>query len=199
MGYMRAILALLLVLLVLLAVGYGLFRLASAIIMPWIRRSGTLKSRAASVLLSTIVATSIGLVADHYDFEHRGKAAAFALLNGDKRPRIVRMEIEGQQRKVICTDPAVLRYLEDCFRNCNRRELPGGYSYEIKLFFEDGTRFSGSSYWCLDGFKTRVFADPYFPPTHDIELQSPMPDRVQRMIQFLNDMGHDWKPRELRL
>jgi hypothetical protein len=197
MSYMREFLVLLCILSSLLVVGYGLYRSAVAIVLPWIRRDVALKARAVSLLLCGFFATLIALAVNHFDSANRGETAAFAILNGDMRTRIVRMEIEGQQRKVICTDPAVLRYLEDCFRNSNRRKLPSGYSYEIKLFFEDGSRFSGDSYWCNEGFQTRVFGDAYFPPTHDIELQSPIPDTVRRMVEFLNEMGHSWKPREL--
>jgi hypothetical protein len=194
---MSAILHLFVILLVVLAVVYGLYRLAAAIVSPWIRRGATPKNRAVSLLLCGIVAALISLVADHVITEQRGEAAAFALLNEDTRPRIVRMEIEGQQRKVICTDPAVLGYLEDCFRNSNHHEFRGGYSYEIKLYFEDGSRFSNDSCWCNEGFATWVRGDRFFPPTHQIEMRNPMPEPVRRMIQYLNEMDFRWKPRDV--
>ena len=115
-----------------------------------------------------------------------GEENARQLLSGDLNVRIERIEVDGQQRRVICTDPEVLRYLEDQFR----RHEPGhnftGWSYDLTLTFHGGGRQSFYTYWSDSGDFDFFIGEPGEGGTgHDIRLGKPRPQGVDRLVEFL--------------
>lgn len=77
----------------------------------------------------------------------RGEWKTIALLSGDANVRLIRLQVDYQQRRLVCSDPIVLRYLEERFRKYdpNRREL--GTTYQMSLSYEGGGTRSFATYW----------------------------------------------------
>ncbi len=130
---------------------------------------------------------------------HRGEQQATALFAGQVdplNPRLESLRLENQQRRVICTDPVALRYLEGCFRHSDRRDPQYGITYQLRLRFAGGGTFDTVSYWFKGGFSTSG-PDGCFPSeewaTHNIWLKKPMPPQVREMIDLLHQPWQDAK------
>lgn len=116
----------------------------------------------------------------------RGEQKTIALLSGDASIRLKQIQIDYQQRRLICSDPEVLRYLEERFRTFdpNRREL--GTTYRLSLAYEDGGAASFSTYWSDAGDFSLFVGDPGDGgKCHGILLTNPRPRAVDELIGFL--------------
>jgi hypothetical protein len=107
-----------------------------------------------------------------------------ALLHGDKDVRLARFEIDNNQRRVICTDPEVLRYLESRMSQNERRYRESGIGYQMTVHYEGGGNHSFLADWTdhdvalyPEGGDGRV--------PNLILLPRPMSPRVEELIEFL--------------
>jgi hypothetical protein len=116
----------------------------------------------------------------------RGEQKTIPLLSGQPNIRLKQIQIDYQQRRLICNDPEVLRYLEERFRTFdpNRREL--GTTYRLSLSYEDGGTQSFSTYWSDSGDFSLFVGDPGDGgKCHGILLTHPRPRAVDELISFL--------------
>src|SRR6185437_2566222 len=81
----------------------------------------------------------------------RGEQKTIALLSGEPNVRLKRLQIDYQQRRLVCTDPEVLRYLEERLRNHDPHYRELGTTYELSLSFEGGGNQSFFTYWSNSG------------------------------------------------
>jgi hypothetical protein len=99
----------------------------------------------------TVVGTGYGIV--QLIDDRRGEEKTRALLSGDFAGRLRRVQIDYQQRRVICTDPEVLRYLEDRFRGHEPEPDSLGTTYQLTLPYDGGGTQAFASYWTdVSGF-----------------------------------------------
>jgi hypothetical protein len=131
---------------------------------------------------------------------NRGEAKTIALLAGDTTLRIRRFEISGQQRKVICTDPDVLRYLEFQLRNHDAEQRFGGNSYLLLLRYEGGGTDTLSTYgpdedrFCLYVGEPGEGGKP-----HGIRMSKPRPKGIDDLLSFFRRPAQDATGRVLIL
>jgi hypothetical protein len=117
----------------------------------------------------------------------RGEQKTQALLSGDANVHLERLRIEWGQRRVICTDPQVLGYLEARFRQYNpnpvvARDLCG--SYEWTLSYQGGGRHAIMT-TLYDGGILLDF-DSDFPSRHEVSFPEPRPAAVDIVVKFLH-------------
>lgn len=116
----------------------------------------------------------------------RGEQKTIALLSGDASIRLKQIQIDNQQRRLICSDPEILRYLEERFRNFdpNRRQL--GTTYRLSLTYQDGGTQSFATYWSDTGDFSLFIGDAgEGGKCHGILLTQPRPRAVDELIGFL--------------
>jgi hypothetical protein len=118
--------------------------------------------------------------------ERRGEQKTFALLAGDPSVRFERFQIDYQQRRVICTDPEVLRYLEERFRRHDRHRLELGTTYQLAIDYQGGGHHAFGTYWSESGdFSLSLPEHGDGGPSHGILLTRPRPRPLEEMIRFL--------------
>jgi hypothetical protein len=123
--------------------------------------------------------------------ERQGVKKTEALLQGDESVRLDSFEVEYQQRRVRCTDPESLRYLERCFRENSPTRFDDRITYEVFLQFADGTRLGIRTDWSRAGFSLcmpgdRLLQDGGEPRAY-VVFRPPMREPIKEMIDFLND------------
>ena len=171
--------------------GFALFLLFlfALIVKPWIIQTTRWSDRGKSVLWTALLAIPIGLGVRNHHLYSQGDRNTYALLAGDRSVRLTHLTIIGQQKKVVCLDPVVLGYFEECLRS----HRPHGdedegphYSYELRLEFNDGSSYSGPSYWSRNDFWTYVDKEAGVgPPTHTILFREPMPEGMKKLLKYL--------------
>jgi hypothetical protein len=119
-----------------------------------------------------------------------GVAKLEALLRGDPTPQLESVEIDYQQRRVRCSDPDALRYLERCFREGDKRPgLGGGTWYRLRLRFAGGGQVDATTYWSDNRFRLYM---PYQEPDTGEEprvrvaFRPSVPVPVAEMLAFLD-------------
>jgi hypothetical protein len=112
------------------------------------------------------------------------------LILGRADTQLTGLVIDKQQRRVICTDKAVLAYLGSSLRNSQSDWLSGG-----GIFYEFSFRFSTGREYRVEGYVNRTewsLVVPNANPeeghgvTHATFLPTPIPNRVREMFEFLN-------------
>jgi hypothetical protein len=117
----------------------------------------------------------------------RGEGKTRALLSGDVNVRIQRIQIDYQQRRLICTDPEVLRYLEKRFRNHEPEFQFSGATYQLTLSFDGGGTQAFASYWDDNGdFNLFLGEAGEGGVGHGIRLTQPRPRGVEKSVNFLS-------------
>jgi hypothetical protein len=113
-----------------------------------------------------------------------------ALLRGDETVQLNSFEIDFQQRRVLCSDPEAVRYLERCLRENEpkRREL--GTTYRLKLRFASGGELDVRTNWFEGGFSLCMPGDRPLEdggnPRCGVVFRPPVPSSVKEMIDFLD-------------
>lgn len=119
-----------------------------------------------------------------------GVAKMEALLQGDAAAQLESVEIDYQQRRVRCSDPDALRYLERCFREGDKRPgLGGGVTYRLRLRFAGGGRVDTTTYWSDNGFRLYMpyqETDTGEEPRVRVVFSPPVPVSVAEMLAFLD-------------
>jgi hypothetical protein len=117
---------------------------------------------------------------------HRGEWKTRALLAGDSNVRLRRVQIDYQQRRVVCTDPEVLRYLEGRFRGHEPEPQYLGTTYLLSLAYEGGGARAFVSYWADSGDFNLFLGEPGEGGRgHGIRLPRPRPRGVEELASFL--------------
>ncbi|MCE9564129.1 MAG: hypothetical protein K8U57_18960 [Planctomycetes bacterium] len=118
------------------------------------------------------------------------------LIRGKETVQLASFEIYYQQRRVRCSDPEALRYLESCLWKSRRKSLENaGLTYRLRLQFAGGGSVDACTYWSPEGFHLYVPGDTPAgdggSPSGVVVFKSPMPASIKVMIDFLqspNDM-----------
>src|SRR5262249_43355651 len=112
------------------------------------------------------------------------------LLAGDAEAQLASFEICYQQRRVHCSDPDALRYLERCLRDGDRRRgFGGGVTYLLRLRFVGGANLDARTYGSDGGFS---FYMPYQEtdtgeePRARVVFKPPVPPAVAELVAFLD-------------
>jgi hypothetical protein len=138
----------------------------------------------ALALCVTVVGTGYG-VAQLFD-GHRGEEKTRALLAGDPTVRLRRVQIDYQQRRVICTDPEVLRYLEDRIRGHEPEPDYPGTTYQLALSYDGGGAQAFASYWSDTGDFNLFLGEPGEGGTgYGIRLTRSRPRGAEELVNFL--------------
>lgn len=116
----------------------------------------------------------------------RGEEKTGALLSGDTIVRLQRIQIDYQQRRVMCTDPEVLRYLEERFRRHEPEPDFLGTTYRLSLTYEGGGTQAFASYWTDTGDFNLFLGEPGEGGNgHGIRLTHPRPRGVEELVNYL--------------
>lgn len=116
----------------------------------------------------------------------RGEEKTRALLAGDPAVRLREVRIEYQQRRVVCTDPEVLRYLEDRLRRHEPDPDYLGTTYDLALSYNGGGAQSFASYWTDAGDFNLALGDlGEGGRGHGIRLPHPRPRGMEELASFL--------------
>lgn len=150
--------------------------------------------------MSTIVKTGIGVVVSigvilttailyfHRIEVQNGERMLVAILNGDPKPEIQSIEVQYQQRRLVCTDREVIGYLKQMMLNHPNMTMADNYaySYEGKFMFRDGGAFVCSLGITTNGFTISIpsqAVENSF-PTHYVLLRAPVPQKVRQIFEF---------------
>ena len=120
--------------------------------------------------------------------DSQGLSKAQALVRGDQAVVLESVQIDSQQRRVVCTDPVALRYLEDCLRHSDPDRKAWGTSYRVQFRFVGGGTLDAFTYWSGDGFSISMPDEDGTGehwPTRGIVFQPPVPPAVEEMAAFL--------------
>jgi hypothetical protein len=130
-----------------------------------------------------------GCIADRRA-EQLGIKRTEALLAGDPEVQLASVEISCQKRRVRCSDPAALRYLEGCFRDGDQRpRFKAGCTYLLRLRFAGGGSVEAATYWSEGGFCLYMpyqETDTGEEPRVRVVFKPPMPQQVAEMLVFLD-------------
>jgi hypothetical protein len=141
-------------------------------------------------VLAVLAPVPFILIAAHFYGHQAGERKLVALLNGDDTVNILRIETKYQQRRLICTDKDVLRYIKAMLLNHPKQMTnAGGFSYYGYITFTGGGRFDGYMSVGNNGFDVSISsqaAEEGF-MTHSVLLVPPVPERVRQVFQFLSD------------
>jgi hypothetical protein len=132
--------------------------------------------------------TAGGFIASRVIDRGRGREKAAALFGGAEDVELERFEIEYQQRRVVCSDPVALRFLEECLRRGDTRCAQPGTSCRFRLWFSGGGAFKAETYWFAGGFSIRMpdRAAGGLHGRHGVCLPKPMPSQVKEMVDSLD-------------
>ena len=120
--------------------------------------------------------------------DSQGLSKAQALVQGDQTVALESVQIDSQQRRVVCTDPVALRYLEDCLRRSDPDRKRWDTTYRVQFRFVGGGILDAFSYWSGDGFSISMPDEDGTGehwPTRGIVFQPPVPPAVEEMAAFL--------------
>jgi hypothetical protein len=136
-----------------------------------------------------------GFIASRIADRARARHQVQALLGGDVAVQVERFQIDYQQRRVVCSDPVALRYLEDRLRRNDPVRFKSGTNYRLRLWFAGGGAVKAETYWFAGGFAIRT--RNRFPAGASewlcVLLTEPMPPPVKEMIDFLHRPGQEVK------
>jgi len=173
-------------LLILFAVLFSILILVLEI-WPWCSPADSPITRKASVFLGIVIALIVGYICLSMWRSHRAEQNMLALVNGDRDIRLRHVEIHGQQRRVSCSDPVVLRYLESRMCESDSEDLKSGIIYYVVFEFEDGHWFNAHTCWFDGGFATWIEGIPgEGTQPHIITLLKPVPAKLREIIDFLD-------------
>ncbi len=120
----------------------------------------------------------------------QGTKKTRALLSGDTNVHFERLQIDGHQLRLICTNPVVLRYLEDRFRRADTQYQGLGVSYYLSLSFVGGGSQKFGTYWGDSGdFKIFLSDAADGGQGFAVLLTHPRPKQVDVLVRFL--LGDD--------
>ncbi|MBA4191277.1 MAG: hypothetical protein C0467_25120 [Planctomycetaceae bacterium] len=123
--------------------------------------------------------------------EDLGVRKTEALLQRRQTTHLRAIQIDNQQRRVRCSDPTILRYLEEYAQGGECAPDLGGVTYQLQLQFHDGGTVSVTSYWFPGGFK--FFLPDDIPagdggtPRGVVLFKPPIPESMNTLIRFLDD------------
>jgi hypothetical protein len=141
----------------------------------------------STIGVAVIALAGIALfVTDESDSPGRSKAQA--LVGGDQAVALESVQIDSQQRRVVCTDPVALRYLEDCLRHSDPDRKRWDTTYRVQFRFVGGGILDAFTYWSGDGFSISMPDEDGTGehwPTRGIVFQPPVPPAVEEMAAFL--------------
>lgn len=145
------------------------------------------RPRKLLAVLGCLAATGVGYGAFQVLDGRRGEEKTQALLAGDSNVSLRHLQIEHQQRRLVCTDPEVLRYLEERFRAHEPEPRYLGTSYSMALSYADGGSQTFAAYLTDDGDFNFFLGEPGEGGRgHGIRLPRPRPRGVDELVAFLH-------------
>ena len=132
------------------------------------------------------------IIAISYYLSGRGERNLIALLNGDKTVEILSLETKNQQRRLVCTDREVLRYITEIIlkhpREITNRPSVGGIGHKCCMKFKNGGVYNGYFEVRDDSFTFSIDSQAVEEswPTHLVLLLKPVPEKVRQIFEFLN-------------
>jgi hypothetical protein len=179
----------------LLPLGYAFIALPAALGIVSIGLSFRPRVRYERAFVATSIAvltiTSVALLSYKAITDRRsemGRRQILALLSGDDREKLERIEICHQQRRVICVDPQALRYLERQFIGSDVSFGIGG-CYKTSFRFRNGAVVSLDTVWGSERGSISVNDSDDLenedPPPHGFAFKPPVPANVREMLSFL--------------
>ena len=133
------------------------------------------------VMLMLIFSVTVGWIGSSVLHRRYATADFNALLDGSEGVELTLFKTDYQQRRVICTDEEVLAYLASMLRQSSGRNGNIGASYDFTFRFSTGRQCTVRCYLI-----TTSRLSFFVPPSHEITLQSPIPDRVREIMNFLD-------------
>ncbi len=119
-----------------------------------------------------------------------GVQKAEALFQGNPGMRLKSVEIEFQQRRVLCSDPTALRYFEQCLSAGAKHDFDeGGVTYRLRLRFVGGGQVGTQTFWLKDGFCLFLpyqETDAGVRPKVSVAFSPPVPTAFTEIVDFLN-------------
>lgn len=131
---------------------------------------------ACAVIL--LAALAIGLGRD-------GETKALQLAQGDKAVEIERMEIDGQQRRILCDDDELLAEIAEGFRHAALKAT-GGISYLLTLRFRGGETFVTRLYVRDDELSVCIPREEEGAPTHRLVFRDGRGAKLTQLISYLD-------------
>jgi hypothetical protein len=105
--------------------------------------------------------------------------------------KFARIELTGQNRKVIVNNAAILSSIMDAFRQPQDRGLRGGTTYDCLFILEDGSSVKATVYiyQTMDGFSVAVphrsgllETDPYY---YNVRIGPPVDPQLKKLFETL--------------
>ena len=124
---------------------------------------------------------------EHFIDEYRGEEKTRALLAGDENIKLRSIQIEYQMRRIECSDPTVLRYLEEQFR-LKRTDAPvhPSTTYLLTMTYAGGGKCSILISWYTDDALSLYLEDlGVAEEKRGILLIRPRPEGIDKIINFL--------------
>jgi hypothetical protein len=159
----------------------------AAIVLPW-RRNNKPRWYLFSVVC---IMTSIVL---YYAIDDSlkswlGETKSLKLLKGDQESQIESFQITNNQRRVVCTDPEVLRDIEDRWRKHTRERRETGLYYRLTVHFRGGGSHTFSTYWDQSSVAMEPEGGDGRVP-YTISLAHPISVGLKEIVSFLfSDLG----------
>ncbi|MEM9915091.1 MAG: hypothetical protein AAF911_09025 [Planctomycetota bacterium] len=108
------------------------------------------------------------------------------LLAGESGPQLELIRLEYQQRRVVITDPSMLRWIESRFAEHDTTRADAGTTYRLTLDYHWGGKARYTTYWGQDGFSMSFkHSDGW--PTHQVVLLPADDARVAALLTFINE------------
>lgn len=142
-------------------------------------------------------------VVGHFYRNQKAEQNLHDLVRGDQSISFSSLTIENQMRRVICTDPKLLAYFSNCFRQSDPHILPGGYTHQITFGFGDGSKTSITSCWSnIDGIGLSIPSDKPSElglTTRGVIFQKPIPAEITELLEFFEKPSVEVKGKVLIL
>ena len=124
---------------------------------------------------------------------HRYRAAndLMRLLDGDASLSLIALEIEYQQRSVICTDPIALDFIASAMRNQPEANDESSTSYYFTFHFSTGRQYGVGGAAGTNQFSLAADNNLDGWPTHLVDLNDNPPDPIIQIFNFLQQPWED--------
>lgn len=116
-----------------------------------------------------------------------GTAKLLSITSGANRYQLASMEVQYQQRRLICTDPVLLAEIQRHLAGAQRSMMGSGSTYETTFRLADGGSATLHSSWGANECSLSLGDVPEEGwPTHLIVFAEPLSEDLRKLLAFLN-------------